>query len=83
MPDIVHLRFRTETACRDIEAASLGNVLTVAETDRFLQAGGMIRLVMEGNKVRFDINDAAAKSAAYASARNCLNVPGRRRQPAK
>jgi len=57
-----------------LKAASVRNVLTVAETDRFLQAGGMIRLVMEGNKVRFDINDEAAKSAGLRISSKLLSV---------
>jgi hypothetical protein len=38
-------------------------VLTVGESDDFLGAGGMIRLFLEGNKVRFEINRQAAESA--------------------
>jgi hypothetical protein len=45
--------------------ASLRNspVLTVGEADNFLTSGGMIRLCLEGNKVRFEINREAAESA--------------------
>jgi hypothetical protein len=48
--------------------ALLGNlrnapVLTVGDADGFLGAGGMIRLFLEGNKVRFEINRQAAESA--------------------
>ena len=57
-----------------LKVASAGNVLTVAETDRFLQAGGMIRFVMEENKVRFDINDEAAKSAGLRISSKLLGV---------
>ena len=38
-------------------------VLTVGEADGFLQAGGIIRFCLEGNKVRFEINRDAAESA--------------------
>jgi hypothetical protein len=38
-------------------------VLTVGESSDFLDAGGMIRFVVGDNKVRFDINVAAAQSA--------------------
>jgi hypothetical protein len=38
-------------------------VLTVGETDDFLGAGGMIRLCLEGQKVRFEINRQAADAA--------------------
>ena len=36
-------------------------VLTVGETDGFSKTGGVIGFVMEGNKVRFEINVAAAR----------------------
>ena len=39
------------------------NVLTVSETEEFIQDGGMINLFREGNKFRFEINDPAAKKA--------------------
>src|SRR6266567_5537920 len=60
-----------------LKAASGGNILTVAETDRFLQAGGMIRFVMEEKKVRFDINDEAAKSASLRISSKLLSVARR------
>ena len=39
------------------------NVLTVGETDKFISKGGMINFVMVGDKVRFQINDSAARRA--------------------
>ena len=39
------------------------SVLTVSETDGFTDAGGMINFVREGKKIRFQINDEAAKKA--------------------
>ena len=38
-------------------------VLTVGETAGFLDAGGMIDFLLEGNKVRFEVNLDAAESA--------------------
>ena len=38
-------------------------VLTVGETTGFLESGGMINFLMEGRKVRFEINYVAAKQA--------------------
>lgn len=38
-------------------------VLTVGETDDFLTDGGMIRLLLEGDKIRFEINAGAADSS--------------------
>ena len=39
------------------------SILTVRDTDGFAEEGGMIRFVMEQNKVRFRINLDAAKAA--------------------
>jgi hypothetical protein len=43
--------------------ADLGDqpVLTVGETDGFCEAGGMINLIREGRKVRFEVNPKAAE----------------------
>ena len=38
-----------------------GPVLTVGETRNFAQRGGVINFYLEGNKVRFEINPAAAQ----------------------
>jgi hypothetical protein len=39
------------------------SILTVGETDRFLQLGGMINFILEEGKVRFEINvDAGERS---------------------
>lgn len=38
-------------------------VLTIGESDDFLQQGGIIRFCMEDSKVRFEINQAAAQKA--------------------
>ena len=39
------------------------NILTVGETETFIKSGGMINFFREGNRFRFEINDAAAKKA--------------------
>jgi hypothetical protein len=39
------------------------SVLTVADSEVFLESGGIINFVMEENKVRFEINVTAAKQA--------------------
>ena len=38
-------------------------VLTVGESDKFINKGGMINFIMVGNMVRFEINDGAARHA--------------------
>lgn len=38
-------------------------ILTVGETDDFIQHGGMINFVVDNSRIRFEINDAAARRA--------------------
>lgn len=38
-------------------------MLTVSETDHFLEAGGIINFVHEDGRVRFEINEPAAQRA--------------------
>ena len=46
-----------------LNALKGASVLTVSDVDNFLELGGMIRFYMEGKRVRFEINNEAAKSA--------------------
>jgi hypothetical protein len=50
------------------------SVLTVGETDRFTETGGMINFVLEGNKTRFQINEATAKSAGLKISSKLLSL---------
>ena len=45
-----------------IEIVHDSSVLTIADTDGFIEAGGIINLFTEENKIRFDINQAAAEN---------------------
>ena len=56
-------------------------VLTVNGAGRFLDAGGIIGLVNEKNKVRFDINLAAARRNKLALSSNLLKLARTVRQP--
>ncbi|HKX29309.1 MAG TPA: YfiR family protein [Blastocatellia bacterium] len=53
-------RKRLPQICEMLKGAS---VLTVSEVEKFAQQGGIINLVMEENKVRFDINTNVAEQA--------------------
>jgi hypothetical protein len=44
-----------------IEIVNNAAVLTVADADGFIEAGGIINFFTEDNKIRFDINQAAAE----------------------
>jgi hypothetical protein len=46
-----------------LESLRNAPVLTVGDGEGFLAAGGMIRLFLDGNKVRFEINRPAADAA--------------------
>lgn len=56
-----------------------GPVLTVGEYDQFTQKGGMINFVREGNKIRFQINDAAAQAAGLKISSKLLSLAVRTR----
>lgn len=56
-------------------------VLTVNGSSRFLQAGGMISLVPENNKLRFDINLAAAQKSKLVFSSNLLKLARQVLQP--
>jgi hypothetical protein len=49
-------------------------VLTVGEGDRFLRDGGMVALVVDNRRVRFDINQTAATGAGLGLSARLLNV---------
>jgi hypothetical protein len=53
------------------------SVLTVGETDRFTETGGMINFVAEGNKIRFQINEVAARNAGLKISSKLLNLASR------
>ena len=49
-------------------------VLTVGDMERFVQQGGIINLVVERNKVRFEINMDAAERAGLKISSKLLNL---------
>jgi hypothetical protein len=53
------------------------SVLTVGEADGFTESGGMINFVRQGNKIRFQINEAAAKSAGLKISSKLLSLAAR------
>jgi hypothetical protein len=62
-----HILFISRTDDESIKAAithfSGKPVLTVGESDAFIKNGGIINFFIEENRVRFEINQAAAKKA--------------------
>jgi hypothetical protein len=57
-----------------LEELRAASILTVSETDHFIEAGGMINFVIEGNKIRFQINDVAAKAAGLKISSKLLSL---------
>jgi len=53
------------------------SVLTVGETDRFTETGGMINLFRQGNKIRFQINEVAAGSVGLKVSSKLLRLASR------
>jgi hypothetical protein len=53
------------------------SVLTVGETDRFTETGGMINFVRQRNKIRFQINEVAAKSVGLKISSKLLSLAAR------
>ena len=49
-------------------------VLTVGETERFIETGGIINFVQEASKIRFQINDDAAKAARLKISSKLLSL---------
>jgi len=49
-------------------------VLTVGESEGFPEAGGMINFVLEGNKIRFQINNDAARNAGLKISSKLLSL---------
>ena len=50
------------------------SVLTVGETERFTESGGLINFVSENNKIRFQINDPGAKAAGLKISSKLLSL---------
>ena len=50
------------------------SVLTIGETDTFIESGGMIRFLFEEKKIRFEINDEAARAAGLAIRAKLLSL---------
>jgi hypothetical protein len=56
--------------------ANLGtaSVLTVSDLPKFTQRGGMVQFVLEGDRVRFEVNSASAERAGLTLSSELLKV---------
>jgi hypothetical protein len=57
-----------------IEALGNSAVLTVSDISQFSQHGGMIQLVLEGNRIRFEVNLTATQRAGLTLSSELLKV---------
>lgn len=57
-----------------LSALERRSILTVGDLDQFAQDGGVINFVMEGNKVRFEVNVGAADRAGLKISSKLLSL---------
>jgi len=60
-----------------LEALKGAKVLTVSETDRFTENGGMINFFLDGTKIRFQINKDAVTSAGLQISSKLMSLASR------
>jgi hypothetical protein len=72
---IVYISLSEEKQLNDtLFTLSKAGVLTVSDMPQFSQRGGMIQFVLDGNKVRFEINLTAAENAGLTLSSELLKV---------
>lgn len=57
-----------------LTSVGAASVLTVSDLPRFTQRGGMVQFVLEGGKVRFEVNSATAERAGLTLSSELLKV---------
>ena len=65
---------KTSQLSATLSALGTSNILTVSDIPGFAKRGGMIQFVLEGNRVRFEINLAAAQRAGLTLSSELLKV---------
>jgi hypothetical protein len=68
---------RTKNSTKIIKALKGLPVLIIGEMDDFLESGGIINFLMEDKKVRFEINNTAAKRAKLTISSKLLRLARR------
>lgn len=61
-------------AAQVISALRGGNVLSISDFDRFIEAGGVVRLYLDGGRMRFTINTDAAERARLRLSSQLLSL---------
>jgi hypothetical protein len=65
---------RSEAAAAVLKAAAGRPVLTIGETDRFFEAGGIIVLKVVDRRVRFEVNTTNAQKAGLRISAQLLGL---------
>ena len=72
---VVFISSSEESRLKDVLAAlEKSSALTVSDIERFAQRGGMIQFVLQGDKVRFEVNLASASEAGLTLSSDLLKV---------
>lgn len=72
---IVFISSSEESHLKEVLAAlDKTSVLTVSDIPRFSERGGMIGFILDGNRVRFDVNLASAQGARLTLSSELLKV---------
>lgn len=72
---ILYVSSSEESRLKELFAAlDKSGVLTVSDIPEFSQRGGMIQFVMEGNKIRFEVNLTSAQDAGLILSSDLLKV---------
>lgn len=75
---LLYVGFERASDRADLLAQARGAVLTIGEAPQFLREGGMIRLFVEGNKMRFHIEQDTATAAGLKISAQLLQLDARR-----
>jgi hypothetical protein len=74
-------------AARESRVSEAGSILgrksllTIGDSDRFLGAGGIIRFIIEGDRLRFEVNAAASQAAGLTLSSQLLMLATKVRMP--
>jgi hypothetical protein len=72
---VLYISSSEETRLNDVLAAlDKAGVLTVSDIPQFSQRGGMIQFVLDGNRIRFEVNLASAQGAGLSLSSELLKV---------
>ena len=71
---IIFIAAESRRTAAVIQSVARAGVLTVGETPQFLQEGGVIQLYIRDNRVRFQINAAAANNAGLKISSQLLSL---------